>query len=86
MFIKVEYFLEGDYMNKKFIPGMVMLDGSINPGRSGDFNIGGEDPAPEEVFYQDPTTGEIFFFEDGFWIGTEGNVFNTIQSTWVPML
>lgn len=83
MFIKVEYFLEGDYMNKKFIPGMVMLDGSITPGRSGDITIGGDEPDAGLVLVYENSDGETFILIDGLWYGSNGNTFEEPQEDWV---
>ena len=56
-------------MSNKFMPGMYVLQGSIYPGKTGDYDQGFEDG---EVRYD--AEGNAYFFEDEQWYNGAGEV------------
>lgn len=73
-------------MNKNFAPGMVMLNGTISPGSSGNYDTGIE--GGEALMYKDLETGYIFVYFEGIgWICEEDDslIYNEIQEGWIPL-
>lgn len=69
-------------MNKNFLPGMVMLNGTISPGSSAGYENGNE--GEEGLMYQDPETGETFIWDSDFncWMGDLGGMYDTPLAGW----
>ncbi len=67
-------------MMNSFMPAMIILSGSITPGRTGSYNHGYEEGS---VLY-DPE-GNPYFFEDGTWFDSDGNPYGpNPDPSWKP--
>lgn len=51
-------------MSNKFVPGMILLSGTISPGRTGDYEVGGSGD-PTKTYMDD--SGNTYFSDGDSW-------------------